>query len=454
MDDPTPTRKSGRGRVPNKKYSIDPFEGLDILDSDTERNAVVPELFDDTDVDQDFKSDVAAEEAEATDTDVISGDEGSDGSGIATPVEDYEDAVSYASEVEASERPKTNIEKYTSQRLRQRKSQHSLYKKPKGNNEHPRGVPEPMTCNRKSDHMKHIFGGGTEDILQAVRSREQWVDNPTLPNRSFVGQGSGGLAFSFSHTTEKRHMEATVGWDWYYKHGGQASFAQRQRTVLLKENEAFRHLPRPKADNHNFLMGPYEKQRVFNLAVGQSMNAAQAWEPADLAQSPSQNSGLSGNSDKRERTSWMLNVGNKINCLDWAANHEETQYLAIAGGSVKLIKSISPASAPAFTPSSPLPASLQIWAFFALIQSNEASQICASRPPQLRLVCCTEWGGIRHLKWCHLPRTTRHVDNLGIISVGLLAGIWGDGYARVLDIHLDKERTSTTHGMFLPDTNC
>lgn len=445
MPDLTATRRSGRGRVPNKKYTIDAFEGLDIFDSDTERNTNAPDALDDSGIDQDFKSDTAAEETEATDTDVVSADDGSDGSGIATPLEDYGDAASYVGEVELSERPKSSIEKHTSRLLTQTKSQSSFREKLL---EHSRGVPEPVTYSRKSDHMRHIFGNGTEDILQAVRSREQWVNNPTLPKRNLIEQGSGGLAFPFSHTTEKRHMEATVGWDWYFKHDSQASFAKQQRTILLDADTAIQYISRPKAEKHSFLMGPYGNQRVFSLDVDQSMNTAQAWEPTDLTLNSSQSAGSSDTRCRNERTNWMLNIGNKIRCLDWAANHEEIQYLAVASGSVEPITSTSPASAPAFTPSLPTCTSFQIWSFYAVVQRDEASYICANRPPELRLVGCTEWGNIRHLKWCHVPCATRSEGNPGRIFVGLLAGIWGDGYARILDIQLDKESTPTTHGTF------
>lgn len=64
--------------------------------------------------------------------------------------------------------------------------------------------------------------------------------------------------------------------------------------------------------------------------------------------------------------------------------------------------------------------------------------------PELRLVICTEWGDVKQLKWCPMPRIFRDEDSRGKVSLGLLAGIWTDGHVRILDVQFDKYGKSMT----------
>ena len=404
-----PVRKSGRQRVPNKKYTVDAFEGLDILSSDSEVDLEVLQQLEESKNDDDFPEDYGDgnEDEESLAEDV------SDGSAILTPEEGHEDAHSYASS------DPEDID------LRGTKG---YKRKPRDCNSnqdadvHSRGMPEnPMRADREQSRFTMFSGPDVEDILHVVRSRDQWAADPTLPCRK-------NMSHQVSQTDEKRQMEATVGWDWYYDQGGRESFAEKQKSRTLASDEGAAYLPKPTHDTYSFLLGPYRKQKVFTLALSKTLDLDEAW---DTAPGPSEQNLEGSRSSKRRRLGWMLNVGTRVRCLDWAPNHYgDTQYLALAvakastsGGTATVIE------APAFTPFCLTPSAVQIWAFDA-----SENSMGSTRPPELQQVLCTEWGDITQLKWCPVPRARRNED----APIGLLAGIWRDGHARVLDVQLEK----------------
>ena len=415
-----PIRKSGRQRVPNRKYTVDAFEGLDILGSDSEVDIEELQQQQDSKNDDDFPEDhVDGNEDEESLAGGVS-----DGSPILTPEEEYEDAHSYAS----SDSEKLNhrgTSKGHKRNPRIRTSNQDAYF-------HSRGMLEnAMRVDNEPSRLKVIAGSGVEDILHVVRSRDQWAADPTLPCR-------GNMCHQISHTDEKCQMEATVGWDWYYDQGGRESFAEKQKVRPLSMGEGVAAMPKPTHSSHSFLMGPYGRQKVFTLALLQSLSLEEAW---DTASGSLEQNMEESRSSKGRRRGWMLNVGTRVRCLDWAPNHYgDTQYLALAVAEASSsTRAATPTEAPAFTPSGPAPSSIQIWAF----DSSDKS-IDSLRPPELQQVLCTEWGEITQLKWCPVPRANRNEDALGKISIGLLAGIWRDGCARVLDVQLEKGQGAST----------
>lgn len=407
-------RKSGRQRVPNKKYTGDAFEGLDILHSDSEVDIEALQHLQDSKNDEDFPED----HVDANEDEESLADEVSDGSAILTPEEEYEDAYSYA-----SSDPEESQLRGTSKGHKRKPRD---YVSNQYANVHSRGMLEnPMRTDHERSRVKLFSGSDVEDVLHIVRSRDQWAADPTLPRR-------GNMYPQVSHTDEKRQMEATVGWDWYYNQGGRELFAEKQNVHILSLEEGATYVPKPTHSSHSFLMGPYGRQKLFTLALSQSLGLEEAW---DIASGSSVLNLGGSRSSKRRRLGWMLNVGTRVRCLDWAPNHDSgTQYLALAVAKASIsARAATPTEAPAFTPSCPAPSSVQIWAFDA-----SANSMGCTRPPELQQVLCTEWGEITQLKWCPVPRARRNEDALGKISIGLLAGIWGDGCARVLDVQLEK----------------
>ena len=449
MADASPVRRSGRERKPNKKYSvdglsnkkysIDAFEGLNILSSDSEAAAEI--LQEGASDDGDFAFDGAAEGTGAPNEDEITEEDGSEGSGIVTPAEDYVDASSHASEIDILEH-KTSHEEAPLE-LPSFRPRKNLWKRDQIS--HARGVPEPTRYGSNEDNLKYLFGTGTEDIVNIVRARDMWASPVTLPFKLADKHDSRGMGYAFSHTTEKREMESTIGWNWYYEHGGREVFTKRQKTHVLHMNEVKSYMPRALNDNHSCLMGPYGKQQIYRVALMQSMQIGEAWKHVANAESEK----AEGKARKGGREGWILNLGSRVRCLDWAPNQSgSTQYLALVASPKPIDFETPMNAAPSFTPSYPLPAAVQIWAFAASTDADRTGHIHENKSPELVLTICTNWGAVKLLKWCPVPRVPRDDEARGKVSLGLLAGIWGDGNVRVLDVQVDRvHNSSASYGM-------
>ncbi|KAL9129540.1 MAG: hypothetical protein Q9217_002027 [Psora testacea] len=421
----TPTRRSGRRHVQNQKYkeATETLETLNnVLSSDSEEELLVRTLQADPKDDEDFTADQAVPPSDSPDSPRSEASDGSDSSAIATPLEDYEDAHSYASS--ETDAPRSGMCMH--RRSKAGKQQHGATKEATRS----RGIPETaLKTDNKISRLHLLSGPARKDVMHLVRSGNQWGNDVTLPRRS-------RMRLPFSHTEEKREFEGTVGWDWYYEQGGKEAYAERQRLRGLSADEAARYLP--KRASHNLLMGPYGRQKLFHISTLDSLNVDDAWKVAtgehtlDDQERPR----------KRRRHGWLLNVGRRVRSLDWAANQDgDIQYLAIATKSA-MPKGTS-TEAPAFTPASGTPSGVHIWAF-AVSQEFSATEstIESSRPPKLKQVLCTDWGDVKQLKWCPTPRSFRNEEADGKVPLGLLAGVWDDGCARVLDVQLDRDQNS------------
>jgi transcription factor C subunit 6 len=95
------------------------------------------------------------------------------------------------------------------------------------------------------------------------------------------------------------------------------------------------------------------------------------------------------------------------------------------------------APSPAFAPTPPKPNCIQIWSF-AVSGESGGQVLDTNTPPRLHLGICTDWGDIKYFKWCPTQGPNAVVIADSIASFGLLAGIWGDGKLRVLDVE-DRE---------------
>lgn len=409
MTEALPSRRSGRQRVPNQKYTNDAFEGLEIFSSESEEELAILEQLQDAKDDEDFPEDQVADEPEDDDSLV---EEVSDGSAILTPAEEYEDAHSYAST--------DGDEPLSAESVKRKARNHTAYRDP---NVHSRGLPDnPFRQDGQRSRLKLFAGDGEEDILHLIRSRDQWATDPTLPHRS-------ALCASFSNTEQNSQMEATVGWDWYYDLGGREYFAKQQNLHSLTEDEATDYIPKSNRENHTFLMGSYGRQRTFTISYSQSIGLEAAWSAASAGQEAEQES------RRRTRDGWMLNIGARVRCLDWAPNHDgKTQYLAIAIAPLNDSGSKEPfKESPSYTPSPSSPSAIQIWAFAANESLHIGSSLTPNQAPELRLVIVSDWGDVKHMKWCPVlraPRKEDHKDSTSL-NIGLLAAVWGDGFARV-----------------------
>ena len=435
MNAVTPTRKSGRQRVPNKKYSVDAFEGLEIPDSDTERDAELQKserraARDDTEGDDDFSDDGSVVvESPPGDDDEMSARESSNETPIITP-EESDDGTIDSEEVAEPDHPKR----------RKKKPLNIL-----GQNLRSRGMNEDsLRIARSNDwqFIEHICGSSKADQeLFQQKIRDRWGSITALPTKQMNQHGVGGMDYAPKYTAEHREMEATVGWDWYYDEGGKATFQAKQILESLRADlGTLKYVPRPAKGSHSVLMGPYRKQKLFTVPLFQCLNVDEAWTTARMAHAADPDGSEEANAQKRQ-DGWVLNVGTAVQCLEWAPNHKNAQYLAIS-----TLPSKEPrlehlaSSAPAYTASGPTPSCVQIWA----LGTSSESETIATLPPELRMVICTEWGHAKQLKWCPMPRDPREGDPDIRTYVGLLAGVWSDGYVRVLDVYLDAQEDSKT----------
>ena len=409
MAHPPPSRRSGRRRVPTQKYTNNVFESLEIFRSESEEELQVLERLQTAENDEDYPEDQVADEPEYDDSLV---ENASDGSAVLTPIEDYEDAHSYAS---------TDGEEPLSLGAAKSKARsQAAYREA---NIHTRGLPDnPFRQDGQRSRLRLFAGEGKQDISHVLRLRDQWAPDATLPQRR-------NLAQLFPYFQETRQIEATTGWDWYYDQGGREYFFEQQKMKSLNADEAAKYIPKSNMSGHPLLMGPYGSQMIVTLLPLQTINLNAAWVPAPGARDGSYES------KQQARSGWILNIGSRIKCLDWAPNQDgDTQYLAIAMTSLHDATYEQPfTEAPSYTPCSSTLSAIQIWAFAAKDEKHTGSSIELDKAPELRLVIVSDWGDIKSIKWCPVPRASRDhgVHSYPSTSLGLLAGVWADGFVRV-----------------------
>ncbi|KAL2355314.1 hypothetical protein BJ546DRAFT_683571 [Cryomyces antarcticus] len=452
-------RKSGRKRQPNKRYTIDAFEGLDLLQDEGPEDEL-PSDVDNEDKDAEFELENAPTpllEGDDLSLDESSAGEASEDDAEGDEVEQHDSEPNVDSDTgsQASAAARRKASKAANRTATGVASA--------GDQINVRGILDLKNYMNRRRRVLYTFGPATEDSKPGVQARDKWIEEPSLPSHNVDERGVGGFARSFAHTEKMRKREATEGWMWYYEHGGREAFLQGQRTVKMAEEQASAYIPRREQNSRSFLMGPHKSPKLFELDVGQSLELDDAWtglnqpsgEPPDVP-------------CKSRRNGFMLNIGANVHCMDWVPNwNGSLQYLALSvldlsrhDDDERLFES---SEAPAYTPQNPSPASIQIWMFHATSASGRQGTIDTSRSPKLQLVICTDWGDVKQFKWCPMP--TREVDNSenARVHLGLLASLWGDGAVRVLDIHCDKSPVAPTQYLHVttaafasipPDTIC
>ncbi|OCL11469.1 hypothetical protein AOQ84DRAFT_335887 [Glonium stellatum] len=303
---------------------------------------------------------------------------------------------------------------------------------------HTRGISEFRIKGAKETRLIYTFGPSKEDIAPILKTRDKWQPDPTLPSLNADAYGVGGMAPSFYCAKETVEREICKSRKWYYEQGARDAFTNQQKITSLAAEDAVSYMPKPASDHHSFLIGPYDSQDLYTLKTGERLSLDEPWTD------PS-NQNDSHRLDKLQRRGWMLNLGSKIQNLEWLPNETGTmQYLSISvlqkniGG--RSYKPFQNPKAPSFTPQRPFPASIQIWGF----KSSEDGRLDPETSPNLELVICTDWGSVKQFKWCPVGMidTVKENDH-GMIHMGLLAGVWGDGKVRVLDIKYPKPTTSS-----------
>jgi transcription factor C subunit 6 len=235
---------------------------------------------------------------------------------------------------------------------------------------------------------------------------------------------------------EDMEKERTSGWDWYYDKVIGEKFRKAQRIgPKLKEADARRkYLPKPKKGKHTILMGAADDQKIFHLGHHESLNFGRAWGETKAQKSDRPSAIV--------REGWMISFEQKIQCLAWAPNQDGlSQYLVVVTQIRPEQKEKHPShGSEPFSPfrtAPSYPCAVQLWEFTGKQAGPVTRTLDMEHKPLLRLVLCTDWGDIRRMAWCPMAREKRKEDDTnGMKTIGLLAGIWGDGKVRILDVKL------------------
>jgi transcription factor C subunit 6 len=286
-----------------------------------------------------------------------------------------------------------------------------------------RGIPDFDKIGGHEPRLKNLFGPDDYHLRPVLASRDYWYPQETFPIRSYAKRQPddaevGSLRRSFFEVDGAREKEDEALRTWY-TNTGKLAFAAAQKTRTLTADEAKEYMITPGSDTMNVLAGPINTPQVNTLAKGSYMNIAKPFP------------------NSQERRGWLFNLGSWVKDAQWATKEDSsTQYLAVAieqkPTSGNQPKSLEHPKAPAFNPTEPFPASIQVWSF----QADDVGDLDASEEPRLELVICTEWGAPTQLRWCSVAatNTTEEPDDADSTHIGMLAGIWSDGRVRVLDI--------------------
>ncbi|PWY92512.1 transcription factor TFIIIC complex subunit Tfc6 [Aspergillus heteromorphus CBS 117.55] len=472
---PPRPRRSNRAPGARTKYIDDPFEAAGVLSDEDEDPSVVATrkkgkgkakqpVYDDTS-DEDFNMGNGNEDEEEEDDDeyqdndveMVEDDNDAGEEDEEEGDDDDDDAASVSQANEAPRRRRKPAATSTPRVPKQRRPDGTIALA--GDETHSRGSWNPLEHVGKAVHLRVTFGTDDRDLFSVLSARDQWCRglDSTFPTRATLDEAPSvndyGYGRSFGLESDELPRESTRGWDWYYDEDLGARFRKSQRMKKIKEKDARRvYFPRPRGE-HTVLVGPLEGQKVFSLGRHDVVDFGEAWGEVPskpVKQESKGKAGSGGERKKKKREGWILNLGQKIQCLAWVPNQGGlTQYLSAVAPILPDQKEEYPdplkdQAAPAFRPSAPYPCVLQLWAFKAQEAESLTRTIDMTFKPRLRLAVCTEWGDLRRMAWCPMPRAPRDEDDEGAQkNVGLLAGIWGDGRVRVIDIKLGRDPKQT-----------
>ncbi|KAJ5420801.1 hypothetical protein N7465_003320 [Penicillium sp. CMV-2018d] len=450
-------RRSGRIKGPRAVYIDDPFKAAGISDDE---DSIKQESS------RKEKKKRASTEDSASDNEFVAGsgeevDEGIEEEDELEDEPEEEVEEEFGLEADASDPEEMEVDgiENTPRKERSVPFQHDTSVKkrradgtvvPSAEETHTRGIIEPRDHLSKGTYYTLTFGSDDRDLLPAVHFRMRWNKgiDAVFPSRFTLEETEKKPEYLYGPTfgvhPDDVMKESTRGWDWYYDRDTGERFRKRQRIETIEESTAFQnYLPQPDTRKHGILLGPHDNQQLFELGYHETFDYGKAWEK------PGSKPDGSGTGTKRIREGWMLNIGQKALCMTWAPNQNGlTQYLAVAApiteDQKKQYKDEGSEPISSFQPSEPFPSALQIWEFKAKPSETPTMTLDMESKPRLRQVLCADWGDLRRMVWCNLPRTERVEDEEEEqASIGLLATVWGDGYVRVLDIKTSRGSEET-----------
>lgn len=459
-----PARRSTRASRPKTKYTTDPFAVAGVLsdDSETEKppegkgKQKVENAEDISDSDEEFavaqeEEEEEGEEEESVPEEAGNASEDADDELAASPME-----LGEPGEPDRDVKGKPIRPRFTQPRepLDGKIMMDETYL-------HSRGIFNPQAHTGKNLHLQLNFGSDERDLLAMVYTKDRWYKgiDATFPTRRSLNEAesfpSYGYGPTFGSDPEEAKRERTQGWDWYYDSDVGERFRKRQRLEKIEEDEARRvYIPEPKG-KHTVLIGPVDNQKVFELEQYEAFNFGEAWGErktrercTNASNDTKAKRGSTGN--RKIREGWIVNFGHKIQAMEWTPNQSGlTQYLSVVAPIPEERKMSYSAPlegkvAHAFRPSAPYPCALQMWAFRAKKEDSFTKTLDLETKPRLRLALCTDWGDLRRFAWCPMARDKRDEDDEDVLrNIGLLAGVWGDGMMRVIDVKISRGGDAT-----------
>jgi transcription factor C subunit 6 len=443
---PTPIRKSRRVVVP-KKYTTDPFAGKESLllassDSGSDTSDPTGEE-DEFDVQQ--ASLVEAEEGAVDVDEAISIEESPVTSGDEQPGTGDDNVIDII-DVDSNVGIGTPRPAQASRREKE-PEESEIYRLPAfdidgvralTNNtsargrSNRRGIPDITNSLDKETRVIYAIGTGNEDLVAHIRCRDKWIGQATFPTRNMQRDNTGGLAYSYFHTKERRANEFGQGWNWYYEQGGRQAFKQEQTFNFLDAKDSHETLLRTLSSSDPFLIGPTREPTLID-----------AMRPFELT---STSNSWATDSKPSKKDAWIINAGARVQCLEWVPNQTgNTQYLTVVTAATDEVKLNEKETFNVYTPSEGYQRCLQIWEFAVQASSaDQARRIDFSKKPTLQYVISFSWGYLKRLKWCPVPARDLENEDENTIRLGLLAGVWADGRVRVVDLQLALPQGSET----------
>ncbi|KAF7192042.1 Transcription factor tau subunit sfc6 [Pseudocercospora fuligena] len=395
-------RSSNRG-TPRKRYTIDAFEGIEELASESgSSDEEIPDALD-QDAD-DFEA--GAEPSESDDDDAMSG--------IERELDNVSDKASNAGERDLDDSMSIASDPDTPAKKPGRKAKRLAI--PEDQRLFTRGTPDNIH-NRltKKERRKYFFGTGEHDTDILMKARARWGAEICFPSRKANKSGAGGFSYSIAY--EKAIAESQANWEWYKDDGGKKWFSQRQQISTMTEQDAQDYMPVDAPSERSFVMGAVNQQKLHTLKPREYLplhepfrkdpEPGQKWKEVRPAE---------------YKSGFILNLGARVHCLDWAP-HQPGSKQCLALTVLPTRPSDETPEAPAFAPHPQHLSSVQIWE----LSASATGHIDSIIPPKLSLVLSAEMGDIKVLKWCPVPTA-------GTTSLGLLAFLSYDGSIRVVDV--------------------
>ena len=312
-----------------------------------------------------------------------------------------------------------------------------------------RGITTLHRHGSKAQKIRSVFGSDPVDIEAAIAIRDKWLWESCLPSRLPDRNGFGGMSYSAHYTDEMRLEEKRRAWKWYSDGRTRGVFSRGQPFKNLTQEDAAKYLHANEPSDYTFLAGPLKHMRPVSIPKGHAISVRETVSHACAGSNDPIEAGQQADGVAR---GWYIYMGDRINCLEWAPNKQHAiQYLAVStlnneqlGGQQQPDPNIDHQNTSfAFVPSASTPAAICIWAFKGKEHFDDSATftINEDKASSLELVLCTDWGPVKELKWCPVPQpVNKGKSSEAEVNLGFLAGLWGDGTVRVIEVKYNNAR--------------